>query len=122
MNQYVLHSYRQPVADPVASKICCLAKYWSEWQDLNLRPPRPERGALPDCATLRLTESGLYTHNYCVFKQPIGSTRYPRSHGTAQPKPERLTSVVASGLDYGAPLSTSSRSGSISPSQSAWRR
>jgi len=20
---------------------------WSEWQDLNLRPPRPERGALP---------------------------------------------------------------------------
>ena len=21
---------------------------WSEWQDLNLRPPRPERGALPD--------------------------------------------------------------------------
>jgi hypothetical protein len=23
------------------------AKYWSEWQDLNLRPPRPERGALP---------------------------------------------------------------------------
>src|SRR5215213_4926061 len=27
---------------------------WSEWQDLNLRPPRPERGALPGCATLRL--------------------------------------------------------------------
>jgi hypothetical protein len=27
---------------------------WSEWQDLNLRPPRPERGALPDGATLRL--------------------------------------------------------------------
>jgi hypothetical protein len=24
-----------------------LAKCWSEWQDLNLRPPRPERGALP---------------------------------------------------------------------------
>ncbi len=23
------------------------AKSWSEWQDLNLRPPRPERGALP---------------------------------------------------------------------------
>jgi hypothetical protein len=28
------------------------AKSWSEWQDLNLRPPRPERGALPDGATL----------------------------------------------------------------------
>src|SRR5262249_4149229 len=23
------------------------AKFWSEWQDLNLRPPRPERGPLP---------------------------------------------------------------------------
>jgi hypothetical protein len=29
------------------------ARCWSEWQDLNLRPPRPERGALPGCATLR---------------------------------------------------------------------
>src|SRR5262249_9056254 len=36
------------------------AKCWSEWQDLNLRPPRPERGALPDCATLRL-KAGLIT-------------------------------------------------------------
>src|SRR6476660_7305754 len=35
-------------------------KGWSEWQDLNLRPPRPERGALPDCATLRL-KAGLIT-------------------------------------------------------------
>src|SRR6516165_6113307 len=26
------------------------AKCWSEWQDLNLRPPRPERGALPTVA------------------------------------------------------------------------
>src|ERR1700732_4098024 len=116
MNQYVLHSYRQPVADPVASKICFLAKYWSEWQDLNLRPPRPERGALPDCATLRLTESGLYTHNHCAFKQPIGSKVH-----SAQPKPERLTSVVVSGLDSGPLLSPGSRSGSIAPSQSAWR-
>jgi hypothetical protein len=31
-------------------------KGWSEWQDLNLRPPRAERGALPGCATLRLME------------------------------------------------------------------
>src|SRR5262249_27335300 len=37
-----------------------LEKDWSEWQDLNLRPPRPERGALPDCATLRL-KAGLIT-------------------------------------------------------------
>ena len=26
---------------------------WSGREDLNLRPPRPERGALPDCATPR---------------------------------------------------------------------
>ena len=29
------------------------AGFWSEREDSNLRPPRPERGALPDCATLR---------------------------------------------------------------------
>src|SRR5690606_37741855 len=34
-------------------------KRWSEWQDLNLRPPRPERGALPGCATLRDRQAGL---------------------------------------------------------------
>ena len=34
---------------------------WSEWQDLNLRPPRPERGALPDCATLRDREGCIAT-------------------------------------------------------------
>ena len=33
--------------------------FWSEWQDLNLRPPRPERGALPGCATLRDQTAGL---------------------------------------------------------------
>ena len=26
---------------------------WSEWQDLNLRPLRPQHSALPDCATFR---------------------------------------------------------------------
>ena len=26
---------------------------WSRWEDLNLRPPRPERGALPNWATPR---------------------------------------------------------------------
>jgi hypothetical protein len=26
--------------------------YWSEWQDLNLRPPRPERGALSSAAAV----------------------------------------------------------------------
>ena len=29
---------------------------WSGWQDLNLRPLRPERSALPNCATPRYLE------------------------------------------------------------------
>src|SRR5579872_5839502 len=43
-----------------AQKRLSYREKWSEWQDLNLRPPRPERGALPDCATLRL-KAGLIT-------------------------------------------------------------
>ena len=55
---------------PVSRPICL--KKWSEWQDLNLRPPRPERGALPDCATLR--------HDGCRLIQvrpSAGLTRRP---------------------------------------------
>src|SRR5215469_15163091 len=40
----------QVVAQVVADFASKSAKCWSEWQDLNLRPPRPERGALPDRA------------------------------------------------------------------------
>ena len=46
-----------PLCTRRGSSSCCgantcdfsapLAGYWSEWQDLNLRPPRPERGDLP---------------------------------------------------------------------------
>ena len=38
---------RETVAEAVAETKPTSPKYWSEWQDLNLRPPRPERGALP---------------------------------------------------------------------------
>jgi hypothetical protein len=33
----------QSVPETVPGVICSCAKKWSEWQDLNLRPPRPER-------------------------------------------------------------------------------
>jgi len=36
---------------PVTVRSLESAKCWSEWQDFD--PPRPERGALPDYATLR---------------------------------------------------------------------
>src|SRR5262249_49845420 len=51
---FVRRSSREALADLLAQRDEISAKCWSEWQDLNLRPPRPERGALPDCATLRL--------------------------------------------------------------------
>ena len=38
--------HRDAEAEAVAGKERVSAKCWSEWQDLNLRPPRPERGAL----------------------------------------------------------------------------
>jgi hypothetical protein len=38
------------VAQGVAVDFDLSAKCWSEWQDLNLRPPRPERVALPIAA------------------------------------------------------------------------
>lgn len=35
-----------------------VARYWSEWRDLNPRPPDPKSGALPNCATLRYEPCG----------------------------------------------------------------
>src|SRR3982751_2719238 len=52
------------------------ARKWSEWQDLNLRPPRPERGALPDCATLRL-KAGLITVPLQTRKHGASMTAKP---------------------------------------------
>jgi hypothetical protein len=34
------------VGETVGIDVSDAAKCWSEWQDLNLRPPRPERGYL----------------------------------------------------------------------------
>jgi len=34
------------IGGPIGGKCKIWAKCWSEWQDLNLRPPRPERGGL----------------------------------------------------------------------------
>ena len=48
---------------------------WSEWQDLNLRPLRPERSALPDCATLRHGQQG---------RNPVSAATYSRLRGAPQ--------------------------------------
>ena len=41
-------------ADFALHRLCSLRFYWSERQDLNLRPLVPQTSALPGCATLRL--------------------------------------------------------------------
>jgi Bacterial Ig domain len=38
--------FKETVPQSVPVDVGISAKCWSEWQDLNLRPPRPERGAL----------------------------------------------------------------------------
>ena len=37
----------QPHFSAIECSVDFQGAFWSEWQDLNLRPPRPERGALP---------------------------------------------------------------------------
>src|SRR5690554_6446623 len=41
---------------------------WSAWQDSNLRPLRPERSALPSCATRRSTAGIIRVH--LLFSSP----------------------------------------------------
>ena len=40
-------TFRDELAELLAAQATFFAKYWSEWQDLNLRPPRPERRSGP---------------------------------------------------------------------------
>ena len=58
LEQNTLQPLDNPVRPEVVTHVIGTFRYlclrsghlfsWSEWQDLNLRPPRPERGALPD--------------------------------------------------------------------------
>lgn len=62
---------------------------WSEREDSNLRPPRPERGALPGCATLR-----LYFRFFCQGREgSAGTAVFPaggRSFSKALNAPQGL--------------------------------
>jgi hypothetical protein len=40
---YVLRAFRVGLVEGLAGRCLFSGKYWSERQDLNLRPPRPER-------------------------------------------------------------------------------
>jgi hypothetical protein len=45
-----IHAISKTVPQSVPENVMISAKCWSEWQDLNLRPPRPERGARAQAA------------------------------------------------------------------------
>ena len=55
--------------------------FWSEQQDLNLRPPVPKTGALPNCAMPRIQKI-LYTYNskksrtFSKARAPSGATSF----------------------------------------------
>src|SRR5215471_3077946 len=60
-------TFRDELAEPLAAQATIFAKCWSEWQDLNLRLPRPERVValrsllahlLANYALMRLKSSG----------------------------------------------------------------
>ncbi len=73
-----------------ATVMACEAE-WSEWQDLNLRPPRPERGALPDCATLRNrlpSGEALYSGALPAL-QGMAALRSRKTHPRRGLKPQR---------------------------------
>jgi hypothetical protein len=45
---------------------------WSGMEDLNLRPLRPERSALPDCANARILKpGGLAARRATITKGPV---------------------------------------------------
>lgn len=44
---------QKPLPCRLATPLCFICFYWSGRQDLNLRPPDPKSGALPNCATSR---------------------------------------------------------------------
>jgi hypothetical protein len=66
------------VADETESPPRRAAIRWSGWRDLNPRPPRPERGALPSCATSRKqsrTESETVAATVGSSHRQIGRAR-----------------------------------------------
>ena len=50
------------VRKPETRRTIVLLAVWSGWQDLNLRPLRPERSALPGCATPRSAKTKAMRH------------------------------------------------------------
>ena len=52
-----VHNLSEQSKGLLTNLVANLVTKWSEWGDSNSRPPAPEAGALPGCATLRLDEA-----------------------------------------------------------------
>ena len=61
--------------EPGGKRPFFLALIWSEREDSNLRPPDPETGALPDCATLRHWRR-FYSRKSTSTRSPATMARY----------------------------------------------
>ena len=64
-----------------------LAKYWSEWKDLNLRPPRPEPGVAFHCGV-------DYPLSIALWQVETHATRATHRRSTS------LITYAAAGLDF----------------------
>ena len=63
---------------------------WSEREDSNLRPPAPEAGALPDCATLRHRLGAAYSHAFRARQALFGWLYGPPLLGRRQAVRQRI--------------------------------
>ncbi len=90
------HHHDQPTEDPSHGlapedgRRGGRSERWSGRRDLNPRPPVPQTGALPDCATPRPCRR-------CYQTAPLGETRHPRS--PHQHHPDRGDQGVLGGRD-----------------------
>jgi hypothetical protein len=76
--------FRSPYQAP---QLTLMQKSWSEWQDLNLRPPRPERGALPDFSPSSKKSSRYKPRR----KQLVCSVLEKADAGLPMPFPARIS-------------------------------
>ena len=83
--------------------------FWSEYKDSNLGPPGPKPGALPGCATLRLStyyspenSVGLGNSKFSAGKLFMGGTHSGRAAPARSSRPDCLSRCII--CDFGSDL------------------
>jgi hypothetical protein len=75
------------------------ANYWSEWQDLNLRPPRPEQGVPPGKRLGMNLDLVATDWGTCVFWPPSIRSRSGPSRHIKAPLPDKRNVLCRGPLD-----------------------